>query len=261
MEKECKRCHEVKATSEFPRDKSKKDGFANTCKACKKLYNKDYQQKRKTDDYKPQVRYTAEMLDARLEEFPYLRLASPFATGGVDLECTRCGTIQRNRPNYICSDKFRGLCRECLRLKKAREFIAELYKGGYFPQFTEDDYKGNLQSLPVKCPYGNVFMTRRGYYMDLKREMQRGCGCKECKHGYLHKPVVRTAEKAKADLEAEGFILIGKWHGVDAEIFGYWKACGHYTYQKPKCVFLRKQGCMPCYNQRRSEITKEALKV
>ncbi|MEV4269496.1 hypothetical protein [Micromonospora aurantiaca (nom. illeg.)] len=259
--KECNKCHEVKPTSEFSKDRSKKDGFFTQCKSCKSAANKDWQKKRRSNDYEPRIRYTEESLMARLEDFPYLRVVSPFATNGVDLECTRCGTVQRNRPNYICSDKFQGLCRECLRLKKAREFIAELYKDGYFPQFTEDDYKGNQQSLPVKCPYGNVFMTRRGYYMDLKREMQRGCGCKECKHGYLHKPVVRSVEKARVDLEAEGFILIGEWHGVDTPIFGYWKACGHHTYQMPKCVFLRKQGCKPCYDKRRSEITRAALKV
>lgn len=34
MEKQCSRCHQVKPTSEFHRDKGKRDGLKSMCKAC-----------------------------------------------------------------------------------------------------------------------------------------------------------------------------------------------------------------------------------
>ena len=38
ISKECYKCHEIKAVSEFNKDKSKKDGVYTTCKDCRKEY-------------------------------------------------------------------------------------------------------------------------------------------------------------------------------------------------------------------------------
>ncbi|WP_406192465.1 endonuclease VII domain-containing protein [Streptomyces griseus] len=40
--KKCSKCGEVKALDEFPKDKAKKDGYRNNCKACQKIANKAY---------------------------------------------------------------------------------------------------------------------------------------------------------------------------------------------------------------------------
>ena len=56
ISKECSKCHEVKAVSEFSKDKSKKDGIRTICKDCHKEYNKQNADKLK--EYKKE--YNAE---------------------------------------------------------------------------------------------------------------------------------------------------------------------------------------------------------
>ena len=42
ISKECGKCHEVKAVSEFSKNKRMKDGIDTRCKDCKKQYDKEY---------------------------------------------------------------------------------------------------------------------------------------------------------------------------------------------------------------------------
>lgn len=260
MEKTCARCKEVKPLEEFYRDRAKKDGRSSYCKLCDLLTSRE-----RRDRIRGRGRVNIEWSEALFLEklaarFPYLRLASPYvkSTESVCLECLRCGNRIRMRPRDVDSDRFQGYCKECLRLKKAREFIAGLLKAGYFPQFTEDDYQRRSQPLPVKCPYGNLFRATYQDFMATTRPPQ-ACKCSECKQPKPRK--FRSELEARADLEEAGFIVVGPYVNTSTHVIGYWKECGHYTYQMPKCVFLRKQGCKPCYDKRRSEIAKAAKKV
>ena len=45
--KKCTKCGEIKPHSEFHKDKSRKDGYATSCKSCRKKYHENNKEKRK----------------------------------------------------------------------------------------------------------------------------------------------------------------------------------------------------------------------
>lgn len=57
--KTCTKCKETKETSEFSKDKSKKDGLRSSCKACKKAYDKKYVEENKEKKYAANYAYNA----------------------------------------------------------------------------------------------------------------------------------------------------------------------------------------------------------
>ena len=57
--KTCTKCKETKATSEFSKDKYKKDGLHSSCKACKKSYDKKYVEENKEKKYASNKAYNS----------------------------------------------------------------------------------------------------------------------------------------------------------------------------------------------------------
>jgi 5-methylcytosine-specific restriction endonuclease McrA len=55
--KECTKCKKTKSSSEFSKDKQKKDGLSSSCKACKKSYDTDYVSKYKDKKYATNQKY------------------------------------------------------------------------------------------------------------------------------------------------------------------------------------------------------------
>lgn len=259
--KTCTRCQEEKPRSDFYKDSAKKDGLASYCKPCDLEANRE-RRDRLRGRGRVNVEWSEDLfLEKLAERFPHLKLASPYvkAQETVTLECLRCGNIIKMRPRDVAGNRFSGHCKECLRLKKGREFVAELLKAGYFPQFRPEDYQRNGQALEVLCGNGTLFTTNRRDFMATTRP-RRGCVCSACKEKpRTHK--FRSELEARADLEEHGFILAGPYRNTGTHVVGFWVECGHYDYLKPVCIFIRKAGCQTCYDQRRSEAVKLGKQV
>lgn len=66
--KRCSKCKELKPISEFAVNKTKKDGHASDCKACRKLYRDKHYQEHK-DYYKTKVAEYKKKKAAEFEEY------------------------------------------------------------------------------------------------------------------------------------------------------------------------------------------------
>lgn len=119
MMKTCNKCGKEKPKSEFPKNKTYKDGFNVTCKVCKRAIDKSYRDKKKEDPVwwnKELTRlrnrnrfyvtgFTTELFDQRLEE-----------QGG---RCAICGTTDPGATNWHAdhcheTKQPRGvLCKKC----------------------------------------------------------------------------------------------------------------------------------------------------
>lgn len=78
MKKTCNKCNETKDITEFAKNKTRKDGYNNICKACFKLYRDQHYQNNK-DYYKEKAKNYRKSMVESLEKFK------------ATLECENCG--------------------------------------------------------------------------------------------------------------------------------------------------------------------------
>lgn len=175
-----------------------------------------------------------------------------------------CSKCRREKPlnefyrDALKKDGYQYTCKSCKtpgwvdpkkrKTLEGRKFIQELLREGYFPQFQETDYETCKTPMLVLCPNGSEWKVRQDDFIqvDTKRP-RKHCPC--CRAN--KKPEFRKSWKVYDDLEMMGFIPIGNFETMGTPMFGMWEECGHYAYQRPKCVMIGNAACMTCYNDRR----------
>lgn len=98
--KECSKCKEVKALSEFNTRPDRPSGYRSECKRCQ--YERQYKRERK-DRHKINAKHQA-------------RLATKKGIIQKPLFCEKCGeakTLERHHPDYSKPLKIVWICRKC----------------------------------------------------------------------------------------------------------------------------------------------------
>lgn len=117
MEKECKDCRKTKTIEEFYRHAAMADGRLNTCKECKKLYQKNrdlkgYDKNRQRHSTKRIFQHRYASMKARVEG----RATRPYAVEG----------------RKICSkDEYNAWCYEVSNLERFKDLHREWEESGF----------------------------------------------------------------------------------------------------------------------------------
>jgi len=247
--KTCAMCAQEKPLADFANRRSSRDGKHSYCKPCDNEARKLRKAEAKKRERK-NTQWSEELFLQKLaEHHPDLSLASPYvkSTESVLLECAKCGHKIKMRPRDVGTSRFAGYCKECVRLKNGRTFMAELLKAGYFPQFQVADFKSVDTPMAVTCPNGNPWKVRYSDFITAGRRPYR-CPCEKCKVPVPQKR--RTERQALDELAELGFIVASQYTNTDTHVLGLWVNCGHYSVVRPKCVFIGKASCMTCFIER-----------
>lgn len=108
--KHCRKCDRIKPTTEFAKDKDKKDGFATVCKECRKAYRKANIQSIKANDAK-YYQENKDRIEARKKQY----------------RANNKEKIKRQKRKYYAKNQERMRAEKNKRFKKQSETLSDGY--------------------------------------------------------------------------------------------------------------------------------------